>query len=245
MCPRRPAVKRGRATHAIVAHGWRWHGFGRMTPRSMALSVRTRLVRSLILHWGLLRRAMTLGVRVLVEDGAGRILLVRHTYVPGWHFPGGAVDPGECAEAAAIRELREETGVALSTRPKLVGIYRNIAGTGRDHVVLFRTAVAQVGALPAPNSEIAEVGWFARSELPPETTRATLARLAELFRPRAAVVGNLVSGATPPAPAPTSRDEVLRGGREKRGRRRASRPQRPPAPARPTSGCPTARAESR
>ena len=99
----------------------------------MALSVRTRLVRSLILRWGLLRRAMTLGVRVLVEDGEGRILLVRHTYVPGWHFPGGAVDPGESAEAAAIRELREETGVTLSARPALVGLYRNTAAAGRDN----------------------------------------------------------------------------------------------------------------
>ena len=147
----------------------------------MAPTVQTTFVRSLVLRWGLLRRAMTLGVRVLVEDGAGRILLVRHTYVPGWHFPGGAVDPGESAEAAAIRELREETNVVLKTRPDLVGLFRNTAGPGRDHVVLFRTAVAQAGALPAPNLEIAEVGWFARSALPTQTTRATQARLAEVF----------------------------------------------------------------
>ena len=147
----------------------------------MSAGLRTKLAQSLILRWGLLRRAMTFGVRVLVEDDAGRILLVRHTYVPGWHFPGGAVDAGESAEAASVRELREETGVVLRERPALVGLYRNTAAAGRDHVALFRARVSDAKVLRAADAEIAEIGWFARDALPPATTRSTKARLAEIL----------------------------------------------------------------
>ncbi|HYV61483.1 MAG TPA: NUDIX domain-containing protein, partial [Bryobacteraceae bacterium] len=40
-------------------------------------------------------RPMTLGVRALVVDGSGCILLVKHSYVSGWHLPGGGVEAGE------------------------------------------------------------------------------------------------------------------------------------------------------
>src|SRR5205085_1859217 len=40
-------------------------------------------------------RPMTVGVRALVIDGSGCILLVKHSYVSGWHLPGGGVEPGE------------------------------------------------------------------------------------------------------------------------------------------------------
>lgn len=126
-----------------------------------------------------LRHGYTLGVRVIAVDGAGRILLVRHGYVAGWHLPGGAVDPGETLEAAARRELQEEANVTCAGPFRLLGMYFNPRVAGRDHVACFLAEDVTAGPAPAPSYEIREAGFFAPDALPPETTPATLRRVAE------------------------------------------------------------------
>ena len=128
-----------------------------------------------------LTRAVTLGVRVVVLDPARGVLLVRHSYSPGWYLPGGGVDRGETAEAAAIRELREESALRCVGRPVLHGLFHD-ARLGRDHVACFvmRDTVPIDGA--APDWEIAEARFFPLDDLPPETTVATRARLDEVLR---------------------------------------------------------------
>lgn len=142
--------------------------------------VRSKILKELIARWGRLSRGMTLGVRVAAIDGGGRVMLVRHGYAPGWHLPGGAVDVGESARAAAIRELEEETGVIAEGEPRLVGVHFNPAFGGRDHVVVYAVERFRRGPEPAPNREIAERGWFAPGGLPEGVTPATLRRLAEV-----------------------------------------------------------------
>ncbi|HTC05308.1 MAG TPA: NUDIX domain-containing protein, partial [Xanthobacteraceae bacterium] len=52
-------------------------------------------------------RGLTLGVRAVVIDQSGKVFLIVHSYVPGWHLPGGGVEIGETAAAALARELHE------------------------------------------------------------------------------------------------------------------------------------------
>ena len=131
-------------------------------------------------YWRFARGA-TLGVRGMVIDGEGRVLLIRHSYVSGWHLPGGGVEIGETMLAALTRELREEGNVELTGAPVLHGIYFNRQASRRDHVALFVVRDFRQSAMPKPNFEIAECGFFARDALPAETTKGTRARIAEVF----------------------------------------------------------------
>ena len=82
-------------------------------------------------------RGLTLGVRAIVIDPQGRIFLVKHSYVAGWHLPGGGVEPGETVGEALDRELMEEGGIAPLEPPVLHGVFFNSRVSRRDHVVVF------------------------------------------------------------------------------------------------------------
>lgn len=125
-------------------------------------------------------RGMTLGVRVMLIDG-DRVLLIRHTYVPGWQFPGGGIEPRETAEDSARREVLEETGYRVRGRLELFGFYYNGQVHPRDHVALYLCREHEVAVPFSPSLEIAELGWFAAEDLPQETTRGTRRRAAEVF----------------------------------------------------------------
>lgn len=124
-------------------------------------------------------RAVTLGVRALVVGDRG-LFLVRHTYLPGWFLPGGAVDRGESVEGAIVRELREEGGIVCRQRPQLHGVYRSAAAGGRDHVACFVVTRFDIEET-STDWEIAERGFFEIGDLPPDTSRATHSRVAEVF----------------------------------------------------------------
>jgi 8-oxo-dGTP pyrophosphatase MutT (NUDIX family) len=138
-------------------------------------------IRPLVhLYWRFARGA-TLGARALVIDGAGRVFLVKHSYVDGWHMPGGGVETGETAPTALARELAEEGNIQLTGPPELHGIFFNARVSRRDHVVLYIVREFRQDGPPVPNHEIVEHGFFALDALPADTSRATRARIAEVF----------------------------------------------------------------
>ncbi|WP_237479022.1 NUDIX domain-containing protein [Lichenibacterium dinghuense] len=146
-----------------------------------------RLVPRLIHGSARFVRPLTMGVRAVVErDGADgpEVFLVRHSYVPGWHLPGGAVEVGETAADAVAREVREECAVEVEGVPELFGLYFNRGASRRDHVAVYRVRAFRVLSRREADWEILEAGFFPRARLPDGTTAATRARLAEMFEAR-------------------------------------------------------------
>lgn len=139
-----------------------------------------RTVAKRIVHvFFFLSRGMTLGVRAACFDEAGRVFLVRHTYISGWHMPGGGVERRETGLQALHKEIREEGNLVAASTPQLFHVYFNNRTSDRDHVLLYRLDVTQK-ALKVPDREIAESGFFPLDALPEATTPATRRRLAEL-----------------------------------------------------------------
>src|ERR1700716_1482893 len=97
-----------------------------------------RLLGRLVLqpYWRL-TRSQTLGVQGVVIQGENKILLVRHSYIRGWHFPGGGVERHENLEQALRRELSEETGIEIRGTPRLHGIFSNFDRSKGDHIAVF------------------------------------------------------------------------------------------------------------
>lgn len=126
-------------------------------------------------------RGLTLGVRAIVIDQQGRVFLVKHSYVAGWHLPGGGVEPDETVGEALDRELMEEGGITPLEPPVLHGVFFNSRVSRRDHVVVFAVRAFRQEGKPRHPAEIIDYGFFAREAWPPDTTRGTRARLAELF----------------------------------------------------------------
>lgn len=126
-------------------------------------------------------RAATLGARALVIDGAGRVFLVKHSYVEGWHLPGGGVETGETVLTALARELSEEGNIELTGPPRLHGVFFNKNISRRDHVAVYVVREFRQPSPPVPNREIVAHGFFARGEFPADVSRATRARIAEVL----------------------------------------------------------------
>jgi ADP-ribose pyrophosphatase YjhB (NUDIX family) len=117
----------------------------------------------------------------VIIDGEDRVLLVRHSYRPGWFFPGGGVEWNETIETALARELDEEVGVHLTGSAQLHGIFANFTSFRGDHIALFVVRDWERRGDYRKRGEIAETGMFAPQEVPNETDAGTRLRLAEIF----------------------------------------------------------------
>lgn len=158
------------------------------------------LRRCLHFYWRF-ARGLTFGVRAVVIDAENRVFLVRHSYVAGWHLPGGGVETGETAIDALRREMKEEGNIDLTGEPVLHGLFFNRHISRRDHVAVYIVRQFAQDASPSPNREIAECGFFDMTALPAGVTKGTQRRLAEVMGGRAVSAdwlpeaANIVDGA--------------------------------------------------
>lgn len=128
----------------------------------------------------LLSRGLTIGVRAIVRSDDGKYLLVRHTYTPGWHFPGGGVEKGDTTEQTLTKELFQETGLKVKGKPVLHGVFHNKDISKRDHVLVYVCEVKSELVSSKKSAEIADVGFFDVDSLPPDTDLGTVQRIREI-----------------------------------------------------------------
>ncbi|MEI6633955.1 MAG: NUDIX hydrolase [Chlamydiota bacterium] len=127
-----------------------------------------------------------------VKDGEEAVVLVRRRNPPhGWAIPGGFIEYGESAEACAVREAEEETGLRVKLAG-LLGVYSDPKRDPRFHTI-SAVYTAEGEGEPRADSDAAEIGVFTRDELPPDIAFDHRAILEEYFR-------RLMRGSTPPAP---------------------------------------------
>jgi ADP-ribose pyrophosphatase YjhB (NUDIX family) len=138
------------------------------------------------LYWRF-ARGLTMGVRAVVIDGDERVFLVRHSYVEGWHLPGGGVEVGETVLDALKRELIEEGRIEVLGDAEWHGLFFNTYASRRDHVAVFVVRKFHQDRMPEPNREITACGFFDTDKLPEETTVGTRLRLAEVLDGRAPI----------------------------------------------------------
>jgi 8-oxo-dGTP pyrophosphatase MutT (NUDIX family) len=127
-----------------------------------------RLAHRLRLHWWRWRKPLLIGCRVLAFDSEGNLLLVRHSYGSGkWMPPGGGARRGEEPLGAAIRELLEETGCALTGAEEFGRIDELLHGAiNRVHLI---TGIAS--GVPRPDGrEVIAAAFFAPHTLPTKMT---------------------------------------------------------------------------
>jgi 8-oxo-dGTP diphosphatase len=117
------------------------------------------------------RPAVTVDIVVLTRDASPQVLLVRRKHEPfagTWAIPGGFVEMEESLEAAAVRELYEETSV----RVKKLKQFHTFGDPGRDPrgrtiSVVYLADVDAGKVKPAAKDDAAEVAWHRLSRLPP------------------------------------------------------------------------------
>ncbi|MFC9787875.1 NUDIX domain-containing protein [Rhodococcus sp. NPDC127528] len=126
------------------------------------------------------------GVSAVVVDDSGRILLTRRADSGLWAVVSGILEPGEEPGPAALREIREETGVVAElvriTSVDTAGPITYPNGDVASYLDVCFLARALSGDPYAADEENLEVAWFAPDELPAELTDSSSRRIEKALR---------------------------------------------------------------
>ena len=129
-------------------------------------------------------REPKLAVGALVEQ-EGKVLLVKRAVDPKlgyWCLPAGYVEYDEGPVAAVIREVREETGLAIRVHELLAAYHVRSDPRGLGVILIYRAVTA--GGQLAPDDDASEAAFFARDELPHELAFASTRRVLLRWRCR-------------------------------------------------------------
>ncbi|HWV56035.1 MAG TPA: NUDIX domain-containing protein [Longimicrobiales bacterium] len=145
------------------------------------------------------------------DEGGCRFLLVlsRQTKRPLWEFPKGGINPGETVESAALRELREETGLHGDDIVLLDGFrrserYRFTVQSGAGQMIVIKQvtyflAEARHTRVKLAAAEAMDHGWF---ELPEAVRRVRYRDRRRILNEAAAFAGCVPPGTEDEDPAP-------------------------------------------
>lgn len=138
--------------------------------KRMPSGMRLRIIRST-------QKKFTASVGIIITNADGKVLLLEHLLRPGsgWGIPGGFINHGEQPEAAARREIREETGIELENLRML-----RVRTIGRHIEILFRAESNDEAVVSS--REIKSLGWFAVEEMPEEMSKVQKAIVGKVLR---------------------------------------------------------------
>jgi 8-oxo-dGTP pyrophosphatase MutT (NUDIX family) len=133
-------------------------------------------------YWWMFR-PRTIGVRAVISDESGQVLLVRHSYGSLWYLPGGGVEKGEGPISGLVRELREEVGIVDPAIDGLVGLYHSQREYKDDYIAVYAVAFksSRAAEVRICSPEIERLAFSPRSELPADVSPATRRRIGERF----------------------------------------------------------------
>lgn len=124
----------------------------------------------------------TVGVRALIINHNQEILLVKHTYLPGWHLPGGGLDAGETPKDAILREIREEACIKATCDPILFHVYTHQIYGADDYPILYIVKDFEILTEKPDPREILDTRWFHYQQLPVDASESTKQRIKEVIQ---------------------------------------------------------------
>jgi ADP-ribose pyrophosphatase YjhB (NUDIX family) len=132
------------------------------------------------------RSLISCGARCVLRDEDGRVLLIRRSDDGTWALPAGMMELGESLRDCAVREVFEETGLAVrSVTP--FAIYTRLPSAGPDmyghtnqHITLAVRVDAWEGSLLQSTDETTDAGWFAPTALPEPLREAVRRSITDL-----------------------------------------------------------------
>jgi len=115
-----------------------------------------------------------IGVGAVIEDGAGRILLVKHIpersgfWQGKWICPGGELELGETIEEGIKREVKEETQLEIDLVASLQPFDRIVRSNDKVtlHVIYIDYLARVTGGKLKPGSDIGQATWVEKERIP-------------------------------------------------------------------------------